>query len=335
MSDQELRELQRYLKTNLEDYSVWNAYILLGLRAGAFDPSEFSPSFVTFITDVPYISSQSEQFNYEYSTLWSIAQDRAAMVLHGVRNLSGQLSTQELLKRLIPLFNGLYAQINGRPAYTLRYSTDEYVIPCIDINDGAYTVYYEERHSVIWADNTTVRREQFITRPRSILDMTPQYIVDAAIYSAGSYHHPPDVDTRTIVVATTYHQLVKDFIFAIEEHENLDAYYAGDDPEDEIDYLTLTSEALTGVFRKFVAGPRILIQRQPHILKIVSKEFDIQIERPFPLTTPTASGQTPVTVTFTGAHKVTEEYSHAWRAVQAIWRRWLNYRLDALLQQQP
>jgi len=269
MSDIELRELQRYLITNPTNYLVWGEYLILAVRAGLFDPLCFgyhrqrslvevgqrTISFAEFITGIKLEAVSDPTALYSQV---SEAEGRAEIVLHQIRNARKQLSAEETLPPLQKVLRSLYAT-----APTCKLNTELYEIPAISIDD-TYTIYYDERS--ILAKVQQARRIAFESTPKSVIDFTPQYIVDVAVYSPGTRIDPPDVDIVPILIANSFSELVTKFITSMENEiysHISEQYYQDFEEEEATTFIVgsvsedITYNTLKELFGRFNKAPTI------------------------------------------------------------------------------
>lgn len=221
MSDTELRRLQRILSQNPEDYAAWGQYFQVGARIGAFDPNNWSDS-VTWITGAtPSLSGPN--YDYEQAQIWNAAEERTASLLHQIRNAHQQLSAPNLSV----IINQFLSEIYSRNRKITVAAADEYGQFPVVVIDDTYRVLYDEQHRYV---ENRDKRGRLVTEPRSILDTTPQYLIEVEVYHPGSRYDPPDSETVVLDVAYNLSELLTKLIAALENEENQEIYH---DPRDE------------------------------------------------------------------------------------------------------
>lgn len=245
MSDEQLRALERYLQSAPEDFLGWAQYLQAGARAGAYDPDSWAQT-VSWLTKVPpVVDLRNGEEPYTPEALiaakarWSDATDMTEKILHGVRNVLGQLSASELRSKIEPVLVDFYSR--PRP---VTISSDYGLFPVLEIGD-TYRILYDERSFYHRSNNP--RRPRWEESARSALNTTPQYIIETDVYSPGSYHQPPDSDQIILGVTNNIRDLIRELLYAIETNENQEIYY---DPRDEeFDFETNVPDTMALIYR--------------------------------------------------------------------------------------
>jgi len=354
MSDIELRRLQRILSQNPDDYAAWGQYFQVGARAGAFDPSSWNDSITWITSATPALSGPN--YDYEQAQVWNAAEDRVTSLLHQIRNAHQQLSATSLSV----IINQFLSEIYSRDRKIAVAAANEYCQFPVVVIDDTYRVLYDEQHRYV-QNKSDIRRSRLVTEPRSILDITPQYLIEVDVYHPGSRYDPPDSEPVMLDVAYNLSELLTKLVAALEDEENQEIYHDPRDEEaldtyDEIETqldtasdvyhqktFEILQECLDALFRKyrFSHYKSEVISRNDHkyfylnltvdsmYLTVSQQKSDFRLPRHPPF---------KVNIAWTADHVVpwplcrrAEPLQHPWQVVEYAWKSWLAEKIDQVL----
>jgi hypothetical protein len=349
MSDTELRLLQRFLAQNPDDYAAWGHYLQVGARVGAYDPNVWNDA-VTWITGIirpTPAGTDYPHYDYEQAQAWSAAEEHATSLLHQIRNTHQQLPAAGLALVIDQFLSKIYSK---KRKVTIARAEEYCQFPVVVIDD-TYRVLYDEQHRHI-ENKAKFARLKWVIEPRSVLDITPQYLIETDIHYGGSRWEPPDSEPVTLDTANNLHELLTKLVNIIENNENQEIYY--DERQEEIwstdaevwpdtnsdAYLKGTFEriksCLDNLFQKYrvdydsaldfdaaVTGRRnIDILASSMFLRIIQRKPPGRGEVPFEVSIDWAAGPTTEQT-----HTPTVSLLHPWQVVEYAWKSWVAEKL--------
>jgi hypothetical protein len=346
MSDTELRRLQRLISQNPDDYALWGQYLQVGARVGAYDPNSWIDA-VIWITGIRPVSQDSDypQYEYKQAQAWSAAEEHTAALLHQIRNTHQQLPAASLALVIDRFLSKIYSK---KRKITIAKAEEYCQFPVVVIDD-TYRILYDEQYRHI-KNEPALRRNKFTTEPRSVLDATPQYLIETDVHYAGSRWEPPDSEPILLDIANNLHELLTKLVNFIENEENQEIYYDAREEEalDAEVWPDTNSDAfikgtferikscLDGLFQKYrvdyssvlnfdaaVTGRRIIdISASSMFLRIIQRKPLGRGEVPFEVSIDWAAGPTTEQT-----HTPIVSLLHPWQVVEYAWKSWIAEKL--------
>lgn len=315
MSDFRLRELQRHLNINHEDYPKWLEYLALAARLGELDPNDYK-SYLRLLAATLKTDELPQELGHK--------------LLYKIRTTVGtQLPASQLGQLCKSVLDELY-QLPPPVNWNDNFQEDE---PGVVID--YFSIWYNEFFNITMSSSGDLRN-QWQSAPRNVLDITPQYLLMFEKYYPGSYTHPPDSDLIESEVSANPLEIIKALITDKENLENEDVLY---DPGYEYDEnyqgptiqqsVTLVTNQLKELFRKFNNPPEVIAS---YSRVTVVSEDELVVDWFF--------AQNHITYSFgpfTDPHqknsKDIERKPNSFdREFNIIWQAWLEERLSTIFQ---